>query len=300
MGTESLAVLSFVAFSLSELRHTLSLSLASDTASPIALFSRIRSAFHCIDFGKFISHSAMADSSSAAVSARGPITHVIFDMDGLLIDTEKFYTEVQEIILARYNKTFDWSLKAKMMGKKAIEAAKVFVEETGISDSLSAEQFLVEREEMLQKLFPTNELMPGASRLVKHLHTKGVPICVATGSHRRHFQLKTQPHGEVFSLMHHIVLGDDPEVKQGKPAPDGFLAAAKRFEGGPVDPSKILVFEDAPSGVLAAKNAGMSVVMVPDPRLDKSFLDAADQVLNSLLDFNPSDWGLPPFEDSGN
>lgn len=50
-----------------------------------------------------------------------------------------------------------------MMGKKAIEAAKVFVEETGISDSLSAEKFLEEREEMLRKLFPTSELMPGNS-----------------------------------------------------------------------------------------------------------------------------------------
>lgn len=65
------------------------------------------------------------------------------------------------MILARYNKTFDWSLKAKMMGMKAIEAAKVFVQETGISDSLSAEEFLIEREETLQKLFPTTDLMPG-------------------------------------------------------------------------------------------------------------------------------------------
>lgn len=76
-------------------------------------------------------------------------------------DTEKFYTEVQELILARYNKTFDWTLKAKMMGKKAIESARIFVEETGISNSLSAEQFLTEREDMLQSLFPTSELMPG-------------------------------------------------------------------------------------------------------------------------------------------
>ncbi|GAV59582.1 HAD_2 domain-containing protein [Cephalotus follicularis] len=236
--------------------------------------------------------------SMATPSSKGPITHVIFDMDGLLLDTEKFYTEVQEIILARYNKTFDWSLKAKMMGKKAIEAARVFVEETGLSDSLSAEAFLEEREEMLRHMFPASELMPGASRLIRHLHAKEVPIALATGSHRRHFELKTQKHGELFSLMHHVVLGDDPEVKQGKPSPDIFLAAAKRFEDGPVDPHKALVFEDAPSGVLAAKNAKMSVVMVPDPRLDSSYHDTADQVLSSLLDFNPQQWGLPPFEDA--
>ncbi|KAJ7979464.1 (DL)-glycerol-3-phosphatase [Quillaja saponaria] len=203
-----------------------------------------------------------------------------------------------EIILARYNKTFDWSLKPKMMGKKAIEAARVFVEESGISDSLTPEDFLVDREEMLRKLFPTSELMPGASRLVRHLHANGIPISVATGSQRRHFELKTQRHREVFSLMHHVVLGDDPEVKQGKPSPEVFLAAAKRFEDAPIDPGKILVFEDAPSGVLAAKNAGLFVVMVPDPRLDKSFHDAADQVLSSLLGFTPNDWGLPPFEDA--
>ena len=80
-----------------------------------------------------------------------------------MADTEKFYTEVQETILSRFNKTFDWSLKAKMMGKKAIEAARVFVEETGISDSLTTEDFLVEREAMLQEMFPTSELMPGTT-----------------------------------------------------------------------------------------------------------------------------------------
>ncbi|KAI4376245.1 hypothetical protein MLD38_014030 [Melastoma candidum] len=230
------------------------------------------------------------------MATRGSVTHVIFDMDGLLLDTEKYYTEVQEVILARYNKTFDWDLKAKMMGKKAIESARIFVEESGISDSLSPEEFLVQREDLLRTLFPNSDMMPGASRLIRHLHEKGIPMAVATGSTKRHFELKTQRHKEIFSLMHHIVNGEDPEVKHGKPAPDVFLAAAKRFEGGPVDPGSVLVFEDAPAGVNAGKNAGMHVVMVPDPRLDCSLHDRADQVLESLLDFNPAEWGLPPLE----
>lgn len=60
-----------------------------------------------------------------------------------------------------------------MMGKKAIEAARVFVEETGISDSLTAEDFLIEREAMLQDMFPTSELMPGITYRNDHLY---VPI----------------------------------------------------------------------------------------------------------------------------
>ncbi|KAF5203869.1 (DL)-glycerol-3-phosphatase [Thalictrum thalictroides] len=121
-------------------------------------------------------------------------------------------------------------------------------------------------------------------------------MAVATGSNQRHFELKTQNHGEIFAMMHHIVNGDDPEVEKGKPSPDIFLAAARRFEDAFVDPRNILVFEDAPAGVAAAKNAGMYVVMVPDPNLDASYHSGADQVLSSLLDFNPGEWGLPPFE----
>nr|GME08944.1 (DL)-glycerol-3-phosphatase 2 [Ipomoea batatas] len=227
------------------------------------------------------------------------ITHIIFVMDGLLLDTEKFDNEVLEIILARYNKTFDMSLMAKLMGKKAIEAARIFVEETGISDSLTAKDFLIEREAILQNMFRTSELMPGARRLIRHLHAKGIPMCVVTCNPKRHFQLKTQQHGEIFSLMHHIVLGDDPEVKPWELSPDIFLTAANRFEVGPVVLRKVLVFDHRRSGVPAAKNAGMSVVMVPHPsRLDSSYHGIADQVLSSLLDFNPSDWGLPPFDDS--
>ncbi|KAF8654950.1 hypothetical protein HU200_061382 [Digitaria exilis] len=136
----------------------------------------------------------------------------------------------------------------------------------------------------------------GVLRLIHHLHSNGIPLAVATGTHKHHFALKTQKHQEIFSTMHHIVTGDDQEVKAGKPSPDIFLAAMRRFECN-VKPSNCLVFEDAPLGVTAGKTAGMHVVMVPDPRLDVSYHKEADQVLNSLLDFKPYEWGLPPFED---
>uniref|UniRef100_A0A0E0LST0 glycerol-1-phosphatase n=1 Tax=Oryza punctata TaxID=4537 RepID=A0A0E0LST0_ORYPU len=310
--------------------------------------------------------SAASDEGNAAVP-RAAVSHVIFDMDGLLLgislsssDTEGFYTEVQEKILARYGKVFDWSLKAKMMGKKATESARIFVDECGLDGLLTPEQFLEERESMLQELFPSCAVMPGDGtstifikirirkgykvgtnnkivgypptrvhwriggkgiggglewnfrscrllsvrntvtvgvlRLIHHLHANGVPMAVATGSHKRHFTLKTQNHKEMFTMMHHVVMGDDPDVKTGKPSPDIFLAAMRRFEGN-IEPSNCLVFEDAPSGVAAAKNAGMYAVMVPDPRLDVSYHKGADQVLSSLLDFKPGEWGLPPFTD---
>lgn len=224
------------------------------------------------------------------------ITHVLFDMDGLLLDTERFYTDVQEKILASYGKTFDWSLKAKMMGKKALEAGQIFVNETGLNGILTPEDFISQREDMLRSMFPESGLLPGAERLIRHLHTHKIPIAVATSSHKRHYELKTTRHKELFSLMHHVVVGDDPAVKHGKPAPDIFVVAASRFENAPCVLENVLVFEDAPTGVAAARGAGMSVVMVPDPNLDRILCEGADQILGSLLDFEPSYWGLPHFE----
>ncbi|RLM61222.1 (DL)-glycerol-3-phosphatase 2-like [Panicum miliaceum] len=238
-----------------------------------------------------------ADATPAAAAPpRAAISHVIFDMDGLLLDTEGFYTAVQEKILARYGKVFDWSVKAKMMGKTTAESTRILFEECGLTGLLTPEEFLEERETMLKELLPTSVAMPGVLRLIHHLHTNGIPLAVATGTHKHHFALKTQNHQEIFSLMHHIVTGDDPDVKAGKPSPDIFLAAMRRFECD-VGPSNCLVFEDAPLGVAAAKTAGMHVVMVPDALLDVSHHKEADQVLSSLLDFNPSAWGLPVFKD---
>lgn len=195
--------------------------------------------------------------------------------------------------MAEYGKAFDWSLKAKMMGKKALEAGQIFIQDSGLTGILTAEEFIKRRETMLHAMFPESDLMPGAERLIRHLHANNIPMAIATSSHRRHFELKSTKHGSLLSLMHHVVTGDDPAVIHGKPAPDIFLVAANRFEDPDLKVGNVLVFEDAPSGVAAAHAAGMPVVMVPDPNLDKALCQEADQVLGSLDEFDYAQWGLP-------
>lgn len=139
-------------------------------------------------------------------------------------------------------------------------------------------------------------LFAGAERLIRHLHDNDVPIALATSSGEDSVSVKTKHHQELFSLFHHKVMGSsDPEVKQGKPAPDIFLIAAQRFKEQ-VNPDECLVFEDAPNGVTAAVDAGMQCVMVPDEHVSEDLRKHATVVLRSLDDFKPEDFGLPPFK----
>lgn len=222
------------------------------------------------------------------------VTHVLFDMDGLLLDTENAYTVVQQEIVQRWGKNCTWDLKVRMMGKKALEACQLLIDELDLSKETTAEEFLAEREKGLDLHFAKAELMPGVDRLVRHLHRHKIPIAVATSSHTRHFELKTSLHRELFALMDHIVTGD--QVQKSKPDPEIFFKAASLFKGETPDPTKVLVFEDAPLGVDAGLAAGMQVCHVPAPQLERHQRGLSHCELKSLQDFKPEEWGLPPFE----
>jgi pseudouridine-5'-monophosphatase len=104
-----------------------------------------------------------------------PVTHVLWDMDGVILDTETFYTVVQQQIVGKFGKEFTWALKARMMGKKALEAAQVLIDDLQLAGQLSAEEFVAMREVELDRMFPTAALMPGAERLIRHLRAHGIP-----------------------------------------------------------------------------------------------------------------------------
>ncbi|KAJ3800247.1 HAD-like domain-containing protein [Lentinula aff. detonsa] len=249
---------------------------------------------------------------------RKNVEYVLFDMDGLMIDSEKIYTDVTNEILAKYGKEMTWDIKAGCMGKPEKDAAQHLL--SFFPDiSLRLEDYLSQRNTLQDLAWPTVPLLPGVRKLVLHLRKHDIPIAVATGSRRRNYEMKTGHLGEVFACFEgKVICGDDPRPgMRGKPNPEIFLIAAKETLGRDVGPlqgeneevslteaqkierSKGLVLEDGLPGIQAGKRAGMSVVWVPDVNLlnvDYSGHEKADQILKSLEEFMPEEWGLPPYD----
>lgn len=214
-------------------------------------------------------------------------------MDGLLLDTEGIYTEVTQNIVGEYGKVFDWSIKKTIIGRPAYQAAKIIVESLDLP--ISPKDYLDLRKDVLIEKFKNTQPMPGAKEITSHFFRHDIPQAIATSSSSPIYDAKYNKHKKWFSQFAQIVRGDDPELKQGKPAPDIFLLAAKRIG---VEPKKCLVFEDAPSGNEAAIAAGMSVVVVPHPEMDLNYFKNPSQIITSLKNFDPKSWGLPRFTEN--
>ncbi|XP_063979540.1 pseudouridine-5'-phosphatase isoform X2 [Diachasmimorpha longicaudata] len=223
------------------------------------------------------------------------VTHVLFDMDGLLLDSESVYKNIYNTIVSQYGHTYGGDVVYAVLGRPEHVGFEIIIQHYNLP--ISIEEFSKYYHQLQRELFVTIRVMPGAARLLHHLHKHDIPIALATSSGETSYELKTKKVKPMFEMFHHKVLGgSDTEVKNGKPAPDIFLVAARRFPDNP-SPSKCLVFEDAPNGVQAALSAGMQVIMVPDPNLPKELTKKATLVLGSLEEFKPELFGLPPYDD---
>lgn len=219
-----------------------------------------------------------------------PVTHVIFDMDGLLLNTEPVYEGVFHEVTEKHGGTLTPEVRVKLLGSTERKSCEICV--TDLSLKVSVDDFAQGVRELSQKRLPNVDFMPGAEKLIRHLHANNIPICVATSSGAESVKIKTQKHQEAFQLMHHITTGTD--VKNGKPWPDIFLLAASLFEPK-AEPENCLVLEDSPNGVQAAISAGMQVVMVPADYISQEQRSKATIAINSLEDFKPELFGLPPY-----
>lgn len=219
-----------------------------------------------------------------------PVRCLIYDLDGLLLDTESINDQVTQTIAQRYGKAFQASTKAQVVGRDALTSARLWVEALALP--LTAQEFLAERRALIRSLRPTAQPMPGALDLTQRLHQAGVPQAIATSSSRDPFAWKAEPHQAWLACFQAIVLSDDPAVGgRSKPAPDLFLVAADRLG---YDPADCLVLEDSPAGIAAAEAAGMRSIAIPDPLVDRSLYQAAAAILPDLTAFDPVAWGLLP------
>jgi pseudouridine-5'-monophosphatase len=229
---------------------------------------------------------------ASSTSAPPPIKAALFDMDGLLIDSEDIYTLCTNQLLTKYGRpTLPWSIKAQLQGRPGPQAGAIFHAWANLP--ITPEEYMKENTELQKELFPNTQPLPGVLDLLKGLKEKGTKMALATSSHAGNYVLKSSHLPELFAYFapEHQVLGDDPRIPKGrgKPAPDIYLLALStlndtlRSKGEPeIKPEECLVFEDSVPGVESGRRAGMQVVWCPHPGLREEYKGREKEVLAGL------------------
>ncbi|KAK3997023.1 HAD-like domain-containing protein [Cladorrhinum sp. PSN332] len=237
-----------------------------------------------------------------------PIRACIFDLDGLLINTEDLYTICANTILARHSRpSLPWSIKSQLMGVPGSSTGDLF--HSWAQLPISREQYAAELAAEQSRVFPMCQPMPGAEQLLATLTRRtNVEVALASSSVVANFEKKVAGK-EVKAFLDMIpesrrVLSDNKAMEeaarqlgrkvQGKPAPDFFLIALGVINASlpsgvdRITPEECLVFEDSLAGVEAGKRAGMRVVWVPHPQLAVEDEQEVGQVLRlpSLEEFD--------------
>jgi HAD superfamily hydrolase (TIGR01509 family) len=206
-----------------------------------------------------------------------PIDAVVFDLDGLLVNTEELYQHVGSELLRRRGRTFDGDLLDAMMGRPQQISLGIMIEWHGLDDTVEA--LAAETKEIFLGLLDTRlEPMPGAVALVEEFVARGLPRGVATssGPDFAHDVL-----GRVGLLDRFGFVLTSADVTHGKPDPEIYRTAARRHG---VPPERMLVFEDSATGCRAAVAAGAVTVAVPGGHSRRHDFSGARLIAESLAD----------------
>jgi HAD superfamily hydrolase (TIGR01509 family) len=209
------------------------------------------------------------------------IAAVVFDMDGVLIESEEVWDAVRESYVRERGGRYDDEIQRAMMGMSSHEWSRYLHETAGVADEPEAiNADVVQR--MLDAYREHLPLFDGAVDAVRHLAER-YPLAVASSSNRPLIDTVLEVAG---LTQYFIATVSSEEVPRGKPAPDVYLEAARRLG---VAPESCAAVEDSHSGIRSAKAAGMRVVAIPNPTYppDAEALAQADVVIRSLEELTP-------------
>jgi HAD superfamily hydrolase (TIGR01509 family) len=186
------------------------------------------------------------------------IRALIFDMDGLMVDTEPLYWDVARQLAAKCGKEVSDDTLRRMMGRSRIESMRIFAEACGI-DSRTPEELLVEREGlMLARYGGGVEPMKGLREIIERFRGR-LKFTVATSSPRQFADVLLPALG-VADEFEVVQTGDD--IARGKPDPEIYLKCMSSLG---VAPMECIVLEDSKAGAMSGKRAGATVIAVPSP-----------------------------------
>jgi HAD superfamily hydrolase (TIGR01509 family) len=208
------------------------------------------------------------------------IEAAVFDLDGVLIDSEHVWDEVRQQLAEERGGRWNENASRDMMGMSSREWSRYMHDVVGLEEEpgeISAE--VVRRlEDRYRRVIP---LIAGAEQAVERLAARW-PLALASSSNRELIDLVLESSGLGRYFEASV---SSEEVPRGKPAPDVFLEAASRLG---VEPTRCAAIEDSENGILAAKAAGMWTVAIPNPRYPphEDALAAADTVLATIGDLS--------------
>jgi beta-phosphoglucomutase-like phosphatase (HAD superfamily) len=208
---------------------------------------------------------------------------VLFDLDGVLVDTEPWWQEVRVAFAARHGREWGHADQAAVMGANSREWAEIMQRRLGLSE-IPVDTILDEVVEGVVGCYRRSSppLVGDASDQLRRI-ARDHPVAIASSSHRAVIDAAVEGL-DLQGVLGAVVSSD--EVAAGKPAPDVYLRAASLLGA---EPSRCLVVEDSLNGVKAGKTAGMTVVLVPNPSVPPAgnAVELADVVIARLADLHP-------------
>jgi HAD superfamily hydrolase (TIGR01509 family) len=206
-----------------------------------------------------------------------PFYAVIFDLDGVLADSEPWWNQIDAKLLAEYGVSYRGEYHRNVLGVSYRLAVEFY--KNAFHISASTEELMRRRGEIATDFFANRVgLFPSAKMTLEQLREMKLPLAVATSSVSASARPLLDRTG-IRSLLSVVITGD--EVQQGKPHPDIYLRAAKKLG---ISPEACLVIEDSLAGIAAGKAANMRVAAIPDRRFvdPQEYEKEANYLLGSL------------------